>query len=386
MLRTIGLMSGTSLDGVDAAWLETDGERIGAFGPTLTVPYDERLRADLRRILDCAPQLDPADRRLRSAAARLTEYHVRAVAALGQAADLIGFHGQTILHQPDRRRTWQIGDAAELAWRTGVPVAHDFRAADVAAGGQGAPLAPVYHAALARAEARPLAVLNVGGVANVTWIGPDDELIAFDTGPGNGPLDDWIARHAGVPFDRDGAIALSGQTDPRVLARLMAHPYFARPAPKSLDRLDFADALATSGLAALSPADGAATLVAFTAAAVAAAPLPAAPRRWLVTGGGRRNPAIMGALRDRLAAPVDPVEALGWDGDALEAQCFGFLAARVQAGLPISFPGTTGVPAALPGGTITRPCNRPPLVIPAQAGTQASGTAPAAPGSPLARG
>jgi anhydro-N-acetylmuramic acid kinase len=355
MLRTIGLMSGTSLDGVDAAWLETDGEQIGAFGPTVTVPYDDRLRADLRRILDHAPRLDPDDRRLRSASARLTEYHVRAVAALGREADLIGFHGQTILHQPDRRRTWQIGDAAELAWRTGLPVAHDFRSADVAAGGQGAPLAPVYHAALARGMATPLAVLNIGGVANVTWIGPDVSLVAFDIGPGNGPLDDWIKHHAGARFDRDGAIALSGQADPHVLARLLADPYFPKPAPKSLDRLDFAATLASSGLAALSPADGAATLVAFIAGAVAKAPLPAQPLRWLVSGGGRRNPAIMGALRDRLAMPVDPVEALGWDGDALEAQCFGFLAARVQAGLPISFPDTTGVPVALPGGMITGP-------------------------------
>jgi anhydro-N-acetylmuramic acid kinase len=358
MLRTIGLMSGTSLDGVDAAWLETDGEQVGAFGPTVTVPYDDRLRADLRRILDNAPRLDPEDRRLKSAAARLTEYHVRAVVALGREADLIGFHGQTILHQPDRRRTWQIGDAAELAWRTGVPVAHDFRSADVAAGGQGAPLAPVFHAALARGMTTPLAVLNIGGVANVSWIGPNGSLRAFDTGPGNGPLDDWIARHTGAPFDRDGAIALSGQVDRQVVGRLMAHPYFAKPAPKSLDRLDFAAALAASGLAALSPADGAATLVAFTADAVAAATLPAPPLRWLVSGGGRRNPAIMQALRDRLAAPVDPSEALGWDGDALEAQCFGFLAARALAGLPISFPDTTGVPVALPGGTITHPVQR----------------------------
>jgi anhydro-N-acetylmuramic acid kinase len=355
MLRTIGLMSGTSLDGVDAAWLETDGERIDAFGPTVTVPYDDRLRADLRRILDNAPHLDPADRRLRSATARLTEYHVRAVAALGRQADLIGFHGQTILHQPDRRRTWQIGDAAELAWRTGLPVVHDFRSADMAAGGQGAPLAPVYHAALARDVARPVAVLNIGGVANVTLIGSDGSLVAFDTGPGNGPLDDWIARHVGASFDRDGAVALSGQADLHVLGRLMTHPYFAQPAPKSLDRLDFAAALGASGLPALPPADGAATLVAFIAAAVAAAPLPAQPLRWLVTGGGRRNPAIMQALCDRLSVPVDPVEALGWDGDALEAQCFGFLAARAQAGLPISFPGTTGVPAPLPGGTIASP-------------------------------
>ena len=353
MLRTIGLMSGTSLDGVDAAWLETDGERIGAFGPTVTLPYDDRLRGDLRRILDVAPTLAPDDRRVKSAEARLTEYHVRAVSALGCEADLIGFHGQTILHQPDQHRTWQIGDAAELAWRAGVPVAFDFRSADVAAGGQGAPLAPVYHAALASDVVKPVAVLNIGGVANVTWIGGAGELIAFDTGPGNGPLDDWIARRAGAAFDRDGAIARAGRVAQAVLDRLMAHPYFAKPAPKSLDRLDFAAALAASGLEELSPSDGAATLVAFTATAVAAAPLPAPPRRWLVTGGGRHNPAMMDALRGRLGAPVDPVEALGWDGDALEAQCFGFLAARTHAGLPISFPGTTGAPYPMAGGRMT---------------------------------
>lgn len=355
MLRTIGLMSGTSLDGVDAAWLETDGESVGAFGPTLTLPYDDRLRTDLRRILDAAPTLAQDDRRLKSAEARLTEYHIRAVAALGRQADLIGFHGQTILHQPDLRRTWQIGNAAELAWRTGVPVAFDFRSADVAAGGQGAPLAPIYHAALARDVAKPLAVLNVGGVANVTWIGSDGTLIAFDTGPGNGPLDDWIARRVGIAFDRDGVAARSGTVAQPVLDRLLSHAYFTKPPPKSLDRLDFAGALAASGLEDLSPSDGAATLVAFTAGAVAAASLPEAPRRWLVTGGGRHNPAIMDALRGRLGVAVDPVEAVGWDGDALEAQCFGFLAARTRAGLPISFPGTTGAQMPMSGGRIVKP-------------------------------
>lgn len=355
MLRCIGLMSGTSLDGVDAAWLETDGETVAAFGPTLTLPYDDRLRADLRRILDLAPALDPADRRLKTAEARLTEYHVRAVAALGRPADLIGFHGQTILHQPARRRTWQIGDARELALRTGVRVAWDFRSADVAAGGQGAPLAPVFHAALAAAEPKPLAVLNLGGVGNVTWIGADGTLVAFDTGPGNGPLDDWVARHTGARFDRDGALARSGRPDPAVLARLLDHPYFARPAPKSLDRLDFDAALAASGLATLAPADGAATLVAFTARAVALAALPAPPRRWLVAGGGRHNPAIMAALRDAVTAPVDMVESIGWNGDALEAQCFGFLAARVAAARALSFPGTTGVGRPTGGGRIADP-------------------------------
>ncbi|HEY8290530.1 MAG TPA: anhydro-N-acetylmuramic acid kinase [Acetobacteraceae bacterium] len=352
MPRTIGLMSGTSLDGVDAAWLETDGERIARFGPNLTIPYDDRLRADLRQILEQAASLSPDDPALKSATARLTEYHAKAVLALGQPADLVGFHGQTILHQPEQLRTWQIGDAATLAARVGLPVACDFRLADVAAGGQGAPLAPIYHAALARDLPRPLAVLNIGGVANVTWIGAGGELVAFDTGPGNGPLDDWMMRHTGAAFDRDGELARSGAADEGVLTRLLGHPYFARPGPKSLDRLDFAATLRASGIELLSPADGAATLVAFTARAVAAAPLPAKPVRWLVCGGGRLNAAIMGALRNRLDAPVEAVEAAGWNGDALEAQCFGYLAARVSAKLPISFPGTTGVAGPMTGGRI----------------------------------
>lgn len=352
MPRAIGLMSGTSLDGVDAAWLDTDGEAVTAFGPTLTIPYDDALRRDLRTILDLAPSLTSGDPRLASAVDRLTAYHVRAVRALDRPADLIGFHGQTILHQPALGRTWQVGDAARLARETGIAVAYDFRSADVAAGGEGAPLVPVYHAALARALPRPLAVLNIGGVANVTWIGADGGLVAFDTGPGNGPLDDWTRRHTGQAFDRDGVLARSGRVDAGVLGRLMAHPYLARPAPKSLDRLDFSRALAVSGLSALTAPDGAATLAAFTAAAIAAAVFPQPPRQWLVCGGGRHNPAIMAALRAVLGVPVEKVETVGWDGDALEAQCFGFLAARVARGLPLSFPGTTGVSGPVTGGRI----------------------------------
>ena len=348
-------MSGTSLDGVDAAWIETDGQRVLATGPSLTLPYDARLRADLRLILDRAPELAEADPFLADAVARLTQVHVQAVRALGQPADIIGFHGQTILHQPHKGRTWQVGDAALLARQTGIAVAYDFRGADVAAGGEGAPLVPVFHAALARDLARPLAILNIGGVANVTFIGADGGLVAFDTGPGNGPLDDWAMRHTGERFDRDGTLAGAGTVDAAVLGRLLAHPYFRRPAPKSLDRLDFAQALAGSGVEACSPADGAATLAAFTAQAVATAALPEPPRSWLVCGGGRHNPAIMAALRAALPAPVLPVEAVGWDGDTLEAQCFSFLAARTLAGLPISFPGTTGVPEPMPGGKLVQP-------------------------------
>jgi anhydro-N-acetylmuramic acid kinase len=355
MPRAIGLMSGTSLDGVDAAWLETDGHTIAAFGPSLTIPYDAELKRDLRHILDHAPALPADDAGLLRATERLTEYHVQAVEAVGRPADLIGFHGQTILHQPHLRRTWQIGDARLLARRTGIPVAHDFRSADVAAGGQGAPFAPVYHAALARAVPKPIVILNIGGVSNVTWVGGDEDLLAFDTGPGNGPLDDWCAHHTGKPYDRDGALARSGQPDQAVLDRLLAHPYFDQPPPKSLDRLDFARALAQSGLPDLSAADGAATLVAFTVNAIAKAWLPGKPSNWLVCGGGRHNPALMEGLRAALGAPVDPVDVMGWDGDGLEAQCFAFLAARVSAGLPLSFPGTTGVPHPMSGGTITAP-------------------------------
>src|SRR5579871_5758734 len=237
-MRAIGLMSGTSLDGVDAAWIETDGERVARTGRAASTPYDPALRADLRRVLDRAPDLAPDDPVVADVSRRVTDAHLAAVRALGEAADIIGFHGQTILHRPDQRRTWQIGDAAALARATGLPVAYDFRSADVAAGGEGAPFAPAYHAALAAGLPRPLAVLNLGGVGNVTWIGPDGTLIAFDTGPGNGPLDDWAERHTGEPFDRDGRLAASGQVNEAVLERLLADPYFARPAPKSLDRLD----------------------------------------------------------------------------------------------------------------------------------------------------
>lgn len=350
-MHVIGLMSGTSLDGVDAAWLETDGETVARFGPALTLPYAPGLRAALRRLIDRAPVLPPDDPALLATTEALTRRHAEAVAALGQPAELIGFHGQTILHSPRAGRTWQIGDAALLARLTGLPVAHDFRAADVAAGGEGAPLVPAYHAALATGLPRPLAVLNLGGVGNITFLPEAGPPIACDTGPGNALLDDYCLARLGEPMDRDGALARAGTPDEAALASLLAHPFFARPAPKSLDRQDFAGALGV--VAALPPADAAATLAAFTARAAALAPLPAPPRRLLVTGGGRHNPAIMAALSAAFPCPVAPVEAVGWDGDALEAQCFGFLAARVRHGLPLSYPTTTGVPAPMPGGRLT---------------------------------
>jgi anhydro-N-acetylmuramic acid kinase len=362
MLRTIGLMSGTSLDGVDAAWIETDGQAVGRLGPSLTLPYDAELRRDLRKLLDLAADLPADDLFLLDCERRLTEWHAEAVLKLGQPADLIGFHGQTILHrpaagQPGKGRTWQIGDAALLARLTRVPVAHDFRTADVAAGGQGAPLVPVFQAVLAAGLPKPVAILNLGGVGNVTWIGSDGQLLAFDTGPANGPLDDWARRSTGADYDVDGRLALAGQVDGAVMAPLLRHPFLTQPPPKSLDRLDFDRALREAGADALSPADGAATLVAFCACTVAAAArhFPEPPLQWLVTGGGRRNAAIMRALAAALPEPVRPVEIVGWDGDALEAQAFGVLAARSAAGLPLTYPGTTGVPEPITGGRITTP-------------------------------
>lgn len=370
MLRIIGTMSGTSLDGVDAAWVETDGERMGALGPAVTLPYDPELRRDLRRLLELAPGIAADDPFLRSCEARLTERHAAAIARVAleaaraglPAAELAAFHGQTILHRPRgpgdgpevQGFTWQIGDARALARATGLSVAYDFRSADVAAGGQGAPLVPIAHAALAYALPKPLAVLNLGGVGNVTFLGEDGGMLAFDTGPANGPLDDWARRSTGRDYDRDGNLALAGQACGAVLGRLMSHPFLAQPPPKSLDRLDFDRALKEAGAHALSPQDGAATLVAFAAICVAAAArqFPDAPMQWLVAGGGRRNPAMMRALAGALEQPVRPVEVAGWNGDALEAQCFAVLAARTARGLPISFPETTGVPQPMRGGQI----------------------------------
>jgi len=348
-------MSGTSLDGVDAALIETDGERVLGFGPSASLPYDPSLRAALRDLLDRAPGLASNDPDLLHIERALTERHADAVAAVaaqaGGTADLIGFHGQTILHDPDRRLTWQIGDAALLSRLCALPVVHDFRSADVAAGGQGAPLVPVYHAALMADRSGPTAILNIGGVANVTLIDADGAVHACDTGPGNALLDDWAMRHTGTPCDVDGALALAGSVDHGVLEALLADPFFAQPAPKSLDRQSFQRAMLA--IAGLSPQDGAATLVAFTVEAVRRTQLPCAPAAWFVCGGGRHNPALMAALRRALAVPVAPVDTLGWDGDALEAQCFAFLAARSLRQLPLSWPGTTGVGGPLSGGRLT---------------------------------
>jgi anhydro-N-acetylmuramic acid kinase len=362
VLKVMGLMSGTSLDGIDAAILDTDGETIAIPGPALTRPYDAATRALLHDALRAAVAMQgsgPVPPEIVEAESVLTKAHADAVMALLQKSGLgvrdiayLGFHGQTVLHRPMVRRTWQIGDGAELARATGIAVVNEFRLADVAAGGQGAPFVPLYHQVLTRAMPHPVVVVNIGGVANVTYIGSAGELIAFDTGPGNASLDDWALKHIGEAIDRDGKLARSGRVDQRALAAMLDHPSFLKKPPKSLDRFDFSMA-AVEGLPA---ADGAATLTAFTAAAIARSSehLPGAPLSWIICGGGRHNPALMAELRARLLGRVISAEEAGWDGDYIEAQAFGYLAVRSAKGLPLSLPSTTGVPHPMPGGRLHR--------------------------------
>lgn len=352
----IGLMSGTSLDGMDAALIRTDGK--GQVEPLgfVTLPYDPDLRDLLR---ECLGRQDDADGKVAKAAREITMAHADTIRELlaetgasAASVDVVGFHGQTITHAPDRRFTWQIGDGALLAREVGIDVVCDFRSADIRAGGQGAPLLPLYHRARAAAcgLALPLAVLNIGGVANVTWIGAggDDQILAFDTGPGVALIDDFTLRCTGRPFDRDGALAADGAVHTDLIQKWMRHPFFAQVPPKSLDR----GAWDVSGTRLLAEKDGAATLTTFTAQAVRRAQdhLPTRPVRWLVSGGGRRNPVLMARLRDKLDTPVEPVEAVGWNGDAVEAEGFGYLAVRSRLGLPLTLPQTTGVPMPTVGG------------------------------------
>jgi anhydro-N-acetylmuramic acid kinase len=351
----IGLMSGTSLDGIDAALIRTDGYDEVSPLAAVSIPYEESLREKLRA---CLGRREDKDGFIGLAERDMTAAHAAAVDwLLGQAGvhpadiDVIGFHGQTICHDPGQRFTWQIGSGPMLARQTHIDTVSDFRSADVKAGGEGAPLLPLYHRARAAKLARPVAILNIGGVANVTWLGETGEdILAFDTGPGNALINDWIKKHYGREYDDNGLIARQGSADMALVESWLAHPYFARRPPKSLDR----DAWKCEGVEKLSPADGAATLAAFTIESIARARdhLPQPPKAWHVTGGGRHNKALMDGLAERLGVPVDPVEEIGWNGDVIEAEGFAYLAVRSLLGLPLSRPETTGVPQALTGGML----------------------------------
>ncbi len=361
-----GLMSGTSLDGVDAALIETDGERVLRFGPGAETAYTKEERAVLQRAVDAALawRFDgPEPEVFAEAEAVLTETHARAIGALCEKAgiasaqlDLVGFHGQTVIHIPPEGdqsgRTRQLGDGEALANRLGCAVAFDFRTADMGAGGQGAPLAPAWHRALVETSGleTPIGVLNIGGVANLTLIGRTGELTAFDTGPGNGLIDAWVAEKTGGVMDKDGALSARGRILEAGLAELLSHRHFAKLGPKSLDRWDFSLDPARN----LTIEDGAATLAEFTARTVSMGleGAPERPSRLIVCGGGRKNKDLMARIARACALPLVTAEAVGWRGDLIEAEAFAFLAARTAKGLPISWPGTTGVKQAMSGGRV----------------------------------
>jgi anhydro-N-acetylmuramic acid kinase len=360
-------MSGTSLDGVDVALIETDGDRVTAFGPTGYRPYSDAEQDLLRQALAQGATLTERTARpgvLAEAESFVTRVHAETVEDFLRtehieraAVDIVGFHGQTVLHRPQARLTVQIGDGAALARRLKIPVAFDFRAADVAAGGQGAPLVPVFHQALARDldASHPIAVLNVGGVANVTYVDGGDP-VACDTGPGNALIDDFMRARTGNPLDRDGDQAARGRMDEAFVARVLDHEFFGEPCPKSLDRNAFA--FAALGLPDFSVADGAATLSALTAASVARVVphLPETPKSWIIAGGGARNPTLMRMLAERLKpATVETADAVGWSSQSIEAQAFAYLAVRTRNNMPITFPKTTGAPKPMTGGVIARP-------------------------------
>jgi anhydro-N-acetylmuramic acid kinase len=358
LLQAVGVISGTSMDGIDVALIATDGKDAVSVRAGATYPYPPALRKELQAVIADPERAEKAP--LDDIEAAVTQAHGDAVAQFLQdksipanKVDVIGMHGQTVIHRPERRFTRQLGSGPDIAKRFGVTTVYHFRHADVAAGGEGAPLVPLYHKALASELDQPLMVLNLGGVGNVTWL-DDDTVIAFDTGPANALIDDFVHLRRGVPCDEGGKIAASGTADKDMVAAFMQHPYFAKPAPKSLDRNAF-HAVAAA-VEKLSDADGAATLAEFTVAATVAAlrQVPRPPFRWLVAGGGRHNAHLMRRLAEELKTPVTPCEAVGWNGDFLEAQCFGYLAVRSLHGLPLSLPSTTGAPSPLTGGEVCR--------------------------------
>jgi anhydro-N-acetylmuramic acid kinase len=362
-------MTGTSLDAIDMAILETDGERITSFGAAGEQVMSEDLRALALEAIAAGrawKRGEPEPNLFHHLSGEIAKAHHTAASAFLKAnglewsdIDLIGFHGQTVMHEAPKDgvagRTRQLGDGALLARLTGRPVAFDFRTADVTAGGQGAPLAPIYHVARAAASGLnpPLAVLNLGGVANITAIDGDGRVVAFDTGPGNGLIDEWVERHDLGRFDLEGRLAASGKIDRAALAKLMSHPFFQTVGPKSLDRYDFN----LGPVEGLSPADGAATLAAFTAESVALGlrQTGVAPAAMIVCGGGRKNLQILREIGLRTRRCMLTAERAGWRGDAIEAEAFAYLAARTLKGLPISFPGTTGVGIPLTGGVVVEP-------------------------------
>lgn len=352
MRWALGLMSGTSLDAIDAALVKTDGKTIGEFGPSLALPLEQGLRDAILQVIGGKGDEAVTERAITLAHAEAVKALLRKAGLSPQQVAVVGFHGQTVDHRPEAGITRQLGDGGLLAEMTGIDVVADFRRRDVAAGGQGAPLVPLFHAALAQGVEKPVAFLNIGGIANITFVGSDGGILAFDTGPGNVLLNTWMERRTGSHRDEDGKTAAQGRVDEKALQALLSDSYFQKAPPKSLDRQHFS----LAPVEHLSTEDGAATLTAFTASAVAAGLrfLPEEPKEWLACGGGRHNVSIIRALSTRMNREVKPVEDRNFDGDMLEAQAFAYLAVRSLKGLPLSLPTTTGAKRAVTGGAFFR--------------------------------
>ncbi len=354
LYNAIGLMSGTSLDGIDVALIETDGADYASPEAAHYVPYDDILRGYLRGLLGqrvVTPESASAEIAMTRAHADAVNELLRREGLSPGDIDVIGFHGQTISHAPQERWTWQMGNGDLLARETGIDVVGQFRRNDVEAGGEGAPFLPLYHRARARSAGVQdvVAILNIGGVSNVTWIGRgEDDILAFDTGPGNALIDDVTLARLGKPYDEYGHVAKMGMVDEERIDSWLSQDFFLREPPKSLDRNDWDSCTVDD----LPTADAVATLTEFTVQAIAQAPqfFPEPASAWYVTGGGRHNSTMMQRLREVLGAPVKPVDVLGWNGDTLEAEGFAYLAVRSLLDRPLSLPTTTGVPAPQRGG------------------------------------
>lgn len=340
-------MSGTSLDGViDVALIETDGHDVVRPLAYYEHPYDIEIRDKVRKCFGKTQR----DAQVDEAECLVTDIHIAAVNAFGQNADVIGFHGQTITHNPHDKFTWQIGDGQRLAHETGIDVVGDMRQNDIKNGGQGAPLLPLYHQAMVARMQKPVMILNLGGVANITYIGAEGELIAFDCGPANALMDDFIKSRRDLAFDKNGSIAALGQAHGNIIDRFTRDAYFAKVPPKSLDRNHWSiDCVRYASLE-----DGLATLMEMTIEGVVRAleHMPTPPIAIYVAGGGRRNTYMLGCLRQRLSASLLPIDAMDWNGDATEAEGFAYLAVRSILSLPLTMPTTTGTPNPLTGGVL----------------------------------
>lgn len=369
MKTAIGLMSGTSLDGIDVALVHTDGDGLVKRGPFLGVRYDEAFRKQLKCGIEEARSIRERRQRPGNLAALEKELTLRHAAAIDKFRtlyglqrsdiDIVGFHGQTLLHRPDSGLTVQIGDGQLLADETDLAVVFDMRANDMIHGGQGAPLVPAYHSALAHTlslRGKPVCFVNIGGISNLTFIGSDGALVAYDSGPGNTLIDQWVEAHAGIPFDKDGKIATAGKVIEALAEEYLANRFFLDNARRSLDRGDFV--LPQHDRADL--CDGARTLAYVAAAAIvkSAGHLPEKPVMYIVCGGGRLNHVIMKdltMLAARHGASVMAAEAAGFNGDAMEAEAWAYLAVRHLTGLPLTYPATTGVETPVSGGLFVSP-------------------------------